>query len=72
MSRRTSGVAVAVSARIRSAPSAARAWAIFWYSGRKSWPQAEMQCASSTASRGTLSPAIAERNEGERNRSGAT
>ncbi len=72
MSRRTSGVAVAVSARTRSAPSCARARASCWYSGRKSCPQAEMQCASSTASSGTFTPEIAERNDGDLNLSGAT
>ncbi len=48
MSRITSDVAVAVSART-GAPNRARSPERFRYAGRKSWPQWLMQCASSTA-----------------------
>ena len=72
MSSRTSGVAVAVSASTRSAEISDRACASFWYSGLKSCPHDEMQCASSMAKSGTFTPESAARNELERKRSGAT
>ena len=48
----TLGVAVAVKATIGILPSISFSIAfILRYSGRKSWPHSEMQCASSTATK---------------------
>ena len=72
MSAATSGVAVAVEARIASAPSQRAASASRKYSGRKSCPHWDTQCASSTTNRPISACRMRSRNPGEANRSGAT
>ena len=72
MSAATSGVAVAVEARIASAPSQRAASASRKYSGRKSWPHWDTQCASSTTKRPISACRMRSRKPGEANRSGAT
>ena len=49
MSLWTLGVAVAVRAMTGAGWMSSMMERIFRYSGRKSWPHSEMQCASSTA-----------------------
>ncbi len=49
MSFWTFGVAVAVRAMIGARPISSTMSLILRYSGRKSWPHSEMQCASSIA-----------------------
>ena len=71
MSSRTRGVAVAVSATQEAAGKAARTSASCRYSGRKSWPHWEMQCASSMAMQSTVSSARSARVRGARSASGA-
>ncbi len=72
MSARVAASAVAVSATVCTSPSASRARARSRYSGRKSWPHCETQCASSTASRRTPAPCNASINPSIRSRSGET
>ena len=72
MSRATAGVAVAVEATIASAPSQRAASASRKYSGRKSCPHCETQCASSTTNRPICASRIRARKPGEAKRSGAT
>ena len=55
ISARTLGVAVAVSAMIGiSCSSSVIMFLILRYSGRKSWPHSDIQCASSTAMKDIL------------------
>ena len=72
MSARTRSVAVAVSA-ISGTSGKRRRSSLSWrYSGRKSWPQSLMQCASSIAIIATFQRAMRARNPGIISRSGAT
>src|SRR5438552_2197418 len=71
MSSRTRGVAVAVNAPTGGLPHAAMASPRRRYSGRKSCPQLEIQCASSTTRRETLSRPSASRKPPAPIRSGA-
>ena len=72
MSFATCGVAVAVDARMASAPSQRAASASRKYSGRKSCPHWDTQCASSTTNRPIRALRSRSRKPGEANRSGAT
>ena len=72
MSAATAGVAVAVEARMACAPSQRAASARRKYSGRKSCPHWETQCASSTTNRPIRACRRRSRKPGEAKRSGAT
>src|SRR5207249_1108523 len=68
MSPTTRRVAVAVRARTGMPPSSCLSPLSLRYAGRKSWPHSEMQCASSTTTSDTFTPAREARRdlEGER------
>ena len=70
MSLRTSGAAVAVSAITGADGKHFRSRARSRYSGRKSWPHSEMQCASSIATSRTGKACRNSRNPGFRHFSG--
>ena len=72
MSSRTRSVAVAVSAMKGTPGKCVRRSEICRYSGRKSWPHSEMQCASSIAMSATFHWRNFSKNDGTMSRSGAT
>ncbi len=72
MSSLTSCVAVAVKPATTGFPKCSTARLNRKYEGRKSCPHCEIQCASSTAKKETLTPFKSSKKSLELNRSGAT
>jgi hypothetical protein len=72
MSAWTRWVAVAVNAASGTPGNSWRSWRSSRYSGRKSWPHSEMQCASSTAKKASFVRFKRSRKLAMTRRSGAT